>query len=168
MAFSGMMRAMIAGALALGVPLSHAQAATTTLAVSSNMTRPLTLAARQNLNFGQVLLGNFTGTASVRMSTTGAVTCPAGITCTGPTQPAIFNVTGSNNRMVQITTVASDLINASDGSRLRFTPSAAASLILTNSGPPGSNFNVGGSISVSSSTAGGTYVGDIEVTVNYQ
>jgi hypothetical protein len=38
---------------------------------------------------------------------------------------------------------------------------------LTNSGPPGSSFSLGGSISLSSTTAGGTYVGTFNVTVDY-
>ena len=43
----------------------------------------------------------------------------------------------------------------------------AATITLTNSGSPGKDFNVGGSIAVPS-TADGTYSGNVAVTVEYQ
>jgi hypothetical protein len=39
---------------------------------------------------------------------------------------------------------------------------------LPNAGQQGVNFNVGGSLTLSSTTVGGTYRGTIDVTVNYQ
>jgi hypothetical protein len=42
------------------------------------------------------------------------------------------------------------------------------SALLTNSGPPGTNFSLGGSISLSSTTVSGTYSGTFNVTVDYQ
>jgi hypothetical protein len=39
---------------------------------------------------------------------------------------------------------------------------------MTSSGEPGINFDLGGSITLSSATADGTYSGTMNVTVDYQ
>jgi hypothetical protein len=44
---------------------------------------------------------------------------------------------------------------------------APASLVLPNSGAPGINFSIGGSVTMNSSTAAGTYMGTFNVTVDY-
>jgi spore coat protein U-like protein len=44
---------------------------------------------------------------------------------------------------------------------------APASLVLENNGFPGSNFSIGGSVTIDSTTAAGTYVGTFNVTVDY-
>jgi hypothetical protein len=44
---------------------------------------------------------------------------------------------------------------------------APASLVLTSSGIPGVDFSIGGSVTLNSSTASGTYVGTFNVTVDY-
>jgi hypothetical protein len=41
------------------------------------------------------------------------------------------------------------------------------SVLLTNSGPPGTDFSLGGSITLSSSTESGLYSGTFNVTVDY-
>ena len=41
-------------------------------------------------------------------------------------------------------------------------------LVLTSSGEPGVNFDLGGSITLSSTAASGTYQGTFNVTVDYQ
>lgn len=152
------------GAMAAG----HAQAATTVVQVSANVTKPLTFSVKQDLDFGTVTLGTATGNYTVSISMAGAVTCPSGLTCTGTPRPAIFNTSGSNGQTVRITAVQSDLINAVDGSKIRFTPIAPASVLLTNSGFPGKDFNVGGSLLIPSTATDGVYSGTIEVTVDYQ
>jgi hypothetical protein len=108
-----------------------------------------------------------TGTTTVSMSMTGAISCPAAATCIGASRPAIFNVQGSNKGVVQIFVAQSNLINPANGSTIRFTPSAPATITLPNSGQPGIDFNVGGSIAIPS-TADGIYIGNIEVTADYQ
>jgi hypothetical protein len=77
-------------------------------------------------------------------------------------------VQGTNNQVVQIFAVASPLTNANDGTTLSFTPNAPATTTLTNSGAPGTNFNVGGSIVITPTTTDGVYSGNINVTVDYQ
>jgi hypothetical protein len=44
---------------------------------------------------------------------------------------------------------------------------APATIILTNSGYPGVNFSIGGSVTLDSTTDPGTYVGTFNVTVDY-
>lgn len=152
-------------ALLGALPLGHAQAANITVQVSASASKPLTFASRQDLDFGQILTSGDGGTVSISM--TGVRTCAAGLTCSGATQHAIFNVSGTNGWVVRIITAPSDLVNQTNGSTLRFTPVAPASVTLTNSGAPGKNFGVGGAITVTPSTSDGLYVGNVEVTVDY-
>ena len=148
--------------------MTHAEAATTTVQASVKVVKSLSLTAKQSLDFGTVLLSGAPSSSSVSLSGTGIVTCGPGLTCSGAARPAIFNVQGSNAQTVQIFAVPSDLTNPADGAKLRFTPSAPASVTLTNSGAPGKDFNIGGSIDIPSTTSDGTYTGNVEVTVDYQ
>jgi hypothetical protein len=132
--------------------------------------RPLTLTATRDLDFGTIVVGAIPGTQTVSVSQAGALTCGAsGLTCSGTVQSAQYNVTGTNNMTVNISAVASNLTNTTSGASetLVFTPSAPASVLLTNSGAPGNNFTVGGSIQIATTTVDGLYRGDIEVTVDY-
>ena len=143
-----------------------AQAAQITIQANANVIKALTFSSKQDLDFGTVVPAA-TGTSTVSMNTAGVVTCPASSTCIGSPRPAIFNVQGSNKGVVRIAVAQSDLINSASGGVIRFTPAAPTTLTLTNSGFPGTDFNVGGSIAIPS-TADGIYVGNIEVTVDYQ
>lgn len=146
----------------------HAQAATTVVKASAKVAKPVTLSVKQNLDFGTVMLSGVAGNHTVSISMTGALSCPSGLTCTGAPRPAIFNTSGTNGQVVRIFAAQSDLTNASDGSKIRFTPVAPVSVTLTNSGSPGKDFNVGGSIVIPSTATDGLYSGTIEVTVDYQ
>jgi spore coat protein U-like protein len=150
------------------VPAGHAHAAQTTIKASAKVVKSLTLIRKQDLDFGTIMLSGAPGTFTVSISMTGVLTCPGGFTCSGTPRPAILNVTGSNGNVVRITALPSDLVNATDGSKLRFTPIAPATIALTNSGNPGKDFNVGGSIDIPSTAADGVYSGNIEVTIDYQ
>ena len=55
----------------------------------------------------------------------------------------------------------------SGNERLTLVVDNPGTVTLTNSGPPGSIFSLGGSVTVSSDTAGGTYSGTFNVTVDY-
>lgn len=154
----------LTGALAAG----PAQAATTTVQVTAKVAKPVTLSAKQNLDFGTIMLSTALPSHVVSVSMTGTRVCSPGLTCTGTPRQAIFNTTGFNGMVVLIFAAPSDLINASDGSRIRFTPTAPVSVLLTNSGQPGKDFSVGGSIVIPSTATEGLYSGTIEVTVDYQ
>jgi hypothetical protein len=158
----------LAAVVLLGsAPLAPALAAETTIKASAKVVKSLELMSKQNLDFGTITLSGTPGTYTVSINLAGTLTCPSGATCSGLAQPAIMNAQGSQGQVVIISVASSNLVNSVDGSSIPFTPVAPASLTLTNSGFPGKDFNVGGSIAIPS-TADGTYSGNVVVTANYQ
>ena len=147
-----------------------ANAASQVAQVNANVVKPLILTWLQNLDLGTITLapGTWSG-ATVAISKAGVFSCSnANLTCTGVTQVAKYNVSGTNNTNVTITAPNVTLVNQSDSTQtLTLVVDNPGSVTLTNSGPPGTNFSLGGSIALSSSTAGGVYVGTFNVTVNY-
>jgi len=147
-------------------PALAATGASTPATARAQIVKPLVLTSTQNIDFGTILLTNVTGANAVSISQAGAISCGAGLTCNATGKQAIFNVAGSNQQFVKITTVAANISNGT--TNLLFTPSAPASVQLTNSGVPGTNFNVGGSFSIDTTTTDGVYTGNLNVTVDYQ
>ena len=154
-------------AILFGVPATGAHAEQATIKAQAKVVKSLSLTTKQDLDFGTIALSGAVGTSTVTLSQAGVLTCTGNVVCSGAPKPAIMNVSGSKSQPVRITVAPSDLTNAVDGTTLRFTPIAPTSLTLTNSGTPGSDFNIGGSVDVPS-TADGTYSGNIVVTVDYQ
>lgn len=156
-----------AGAVCAGAP---AAAATVNAQARAKVVKPLAIQSRQNLDLGTILLapGTWSG-ATVRLSRSGSLTCPAPLTCTGATQVAIYNVAGSQGQTVVISVPTVTMVNqANPAKTLTLVPDAQATVQLTNSGNPGTNVPIGGSITVDSTTADGTYVGTFDVTADYQ
>ena len=160
-------RSIVAALIALW-PVVGARAATITAQVNANVVKPLAFSAKQNLDFGTISVPNSVIPFTVTVAQTGTRVCPAPLVCSGIAKQAIFNVQGSNAQVVRIVATASDLINSSDGSKIRFTPLSPVSVTLTNSGFPGNDFNLGGSIVIPANVSGGLYTGDIEITADYQ
>ena len=159
--------AILASALAAGAP---GRAATQTAQVSASVTKPLVLTATQDFDLGTVLLGPGTWSgAMIGISRAGVFTCNnAHLTCSGATSAAIYNVSGTNRQTVRITAPNVTLVSQSDPSKtLTLVLDKPTSVTLTNSGPPGTNFSIGGSISLSSTTPTGLYTGTFNVTVEY-
>ena len=159
--------AAVATLFAATPTLAAPVAATTPATAKAQVVKPLTLTAKTNLDFGTVLLSSVVvgTTYTVALTSTGALTCTSGLTCASTGTPATFNVTGSNNQLVKIYTAASNFSNGT--TTLQVTPSAAASVTLTNSGAPGLDFNVGASFPITSTTTDGVYTGNLNVTVDY-
>ena len=156
--------------LALLVVPAPAAAVTQNAAVNANVIRPLTLTSLQDLDLGTITLklGTWSG-ATVGISRTGAFTCNANVVCTGAPQVARYKVTGTNKMVVRITAPIVTLINQNDSTqKLTLTLDNPGTVTLTSSGEPGSNFDLGGSLSLNSTTAPGTYSGTLAVTVDYQ
>lgn len=154
-------------AAAFGAP---ANAVTQSASVNANVVKPLTLVALQGLNLGTITLppGAWTG-ATVGISRTGVFTCSAKVICTGAATAASFNVTGTNKMTVLVTAPNVTLVNQNNSAQtLTLVVDSPSQIALPNSGNPGVLFNVGGSITVNSTTASGTYTGTINVTVDYQ
>jgi len=158
---------VIGGALLGAAP---ARAATQVAQVNASVAKPLVLARVQDLDLGSITInpGTWSG-AIVGISRAGVFSCSnANVTCSGATKVAKYNVQGSNNNVVRITAPNVTMTNQSDSSKtLTLTVDAPATVTLQNSGAPGLDFPIGGSITVSSSTTGGTYVGTFNVTVDY-
>lgn len=156
--------AALAATPALAVPVG----ATTPATARAQVVQPLALTRSTNLDFGTVLLSSIAvgTTYTVTLTSTGALSCSAGLTCSTTGIPATFNVAGSNNQRVNIFVAASNFSNGT--TTLQVTPSLAASFVtLTNSGAPGTNFNVGASFPITSTTTEGVYTGNLNVTVDY-
>lgn len=144
--------------------VAHAQQ--TNVPVRVKLNKPLVLALVQPLDFGTVILSGAAGNETYTISQAGIVTCAAGATCLGTPQAAMYNVSGSHRQVVTITVPDFDMVNAG-GDAIRFIPDAPTSVTLPNSGNKGTDFSIGGSISVPSD-AQGAYVGTMQVTAEYQ
>jgi len=153
----------IALACAVATPAAAAQVSAVT---SVNVVKPVSLTKLQDLDLGTLTFSSFTGTRTVVLSRPGVVTCAADIVCSGVTKAARFNVQGTNRLTVLISYTGGTLSNGVDS--IPLTPDGQASVTLTNSGFPGTDFDVGGSIQVSPDLVGGTYTGTMTVTANYQ
>lgn len=146
-------------------------AATANASVSANNVKPLVLAKVQDLSFGTITLGpGAWSNAIVSISQAGVLSCgSANLSCTGAVAAATYNVQGSNQQTVQISCPNFVLTNQTDPTQtLSLTTNAPTSIVLPNSGFPGTNFSIGGSVTLNSTTSGGTYVGTFNVTADYQ
>ena len=162
--------AMMVGLAALAAA-APAHAANNVATVQANVVKPLILTWLQNLDLGTIALGPGTwSNATVGISKAGVFSCTnPNLICTGAPQAARYNVSGTNNRTVLITAPNVTLVNQGDPTKtLTMVVDNPGSALLTNSGPPGTNFSLGGSISLSSTTVSGTYSGTFNVTVDYQ
>ena len=156
--------------LALAASAREAPAATQIVQVNATASKPLSLTRIQDLDLGQIILGPGTWTnATVSISRTGTFSCSsANLTCSGAPQVAGYTVTGTNNAVVRGPPPHNLLTNQSDPSKtLTLTVDSPTTVTLPNSGTKGADFSLGGSITVSSTTAGGNYAGTFNVTVDY-
>lgn len=141
---------------------------------AARIVKPLTLAWQQDLDLGTIILnsGTWSG-ATVSIAPDGTFNCDGGastkVTCTNATKQAQYKVTGTNNQDVKIT--APDVTLTGPSGTLLMTVSRPGSPVgtinLGNSGNAGYVFGLGGSISLNSTTADGTYTGTFNVTVDY-
>lgn len=151
-------------------PCTPARAATIMASVTANNVKPLVLTKVQNLDLGMVALGpGVWGNVAISLSQAGVLSCGnANVVCTGATTAAQYNVQGSNQQAVRISAPNVTLVNQNDSTKtLTLVTDAPATVLLTNSGFPGVNFSIGGSVTVNSATPTGTYVGTFNVTVDY-
>jgi hypothetical protein len=146
--------------------------ATTDATAKARILRPLQLTSTQNLDLGTIVLSGSGGfSATVGIDKAGTFNCDGGsstnVTCSGTHQVAIYNVSGTKSQPVTI--AAGDVtLTDTNGDTLTLVPDFNTTLNLTNSGSPGTNFNVGGSITVADTTPDGVYTGTFAVTADYQ
>ncbi|WP_300973317.1 DUF4402 domain-containing protein [Sphingomonas sp. LHG3406-1] len=161
-------------AVSTAVPAAAQSVASATPRATANarLIKPLTLTALRDLNFGTIVMGTIAGDQTVSIDGAGSVSCGAsggGLTCAGTPQSAGYRVTGTQGQVVVISSAAPSFpLSGSNGGTLAFVPSFPASLTLGNSGAPGNDFDVGGSVTINSSTPDGVYSGQIDIQVAYQ
>ncbi len=158
---SPVIRSMTAASVAVALFAVPASAETITARVNAKVVKPLVLKRIQDLDLGTALLGpgNWSN-ATLALSRAGALTCPADLTCSGASQVAVYNVTGSNQATIRISAPDVTLVNQSDSSKtLTMAVDSPGSILLTNSGLKGQDFPLGGSVVLDSTTANGTYTG---------
>jgi hypothetical protein len=158
------LRSLAAAAL-LSVPFT-ANAAQITATTSANIVKPVQLTKIQDMDYGTLLVSNYTGTRNVVMTRAGAVTCPVEITCSGAPKQARFNIQGTNKMVVGISVTSGGLVNGSN--TIPFTPDVVGSITMTNSGAPGTDVDIGGALTVNGSVPGGLYTGTLTITADYQ
>jgi Mat/Ecp fimbriae major subunit len=166
---------LVATVASLAVTATEASAApvnaTSNATARARVLRPLQLASTQNLDLGIIVLsGAGAYTATVGIDRAGTFNCDSNsgnVTCSGTPVRASYNVSGTNN---QVVTIASGAVTLNDGAghNLTLTPDHNPTVTLTNSGAPGTDFWVGGSISVPSTTTDGVYTGTFALTADYQ
>jgi hypothetical protein len=164
--------ATFAAAALMAATPAAAVTATSNASATARIIRPLVLASTQNLDLGTIVLtGSGTYTAAVGIDRAGVFNCDGGsssnVACSGTPTPAAYNVQGTQGQVVTIA-AGNVTMTGSNGGTLTLTPDFAPTVTLANSGTPGTNFGVGGSITVGNGTTDGVYTGTFAVTADYQ
>lgn len=162
--------AVVAAASVVVGLATPASAASVNARAKAKVVKPLALKAVQDFDLATLILapGDWSG-STVSLSRDGVLTCPANVTCSGATQVAVYTVSGSKDQTVIINAPDLTLVNQADSSKtLTLLVDSPGTVTLTNSGARGTDFPLGGSITVDSTTADGTYAGTFEVTAEYQ
>lgn len=159
---------LVAAAVATTLSAMPASAQSTQASASASIRKPLILSRVADLNFGTILLsGSGTFSSVVSVAQDGTFTCPAAsFTCSGTTSPAVYNASGNRGSVTVTADPTLTLTNAL-GETLSMAVSAPTTVNLTNSGFPGTNFGIGGSLTLTNDTKDGVYSGSFNVTVNY-
>ena len=158
---------VLAAAVALTVAVATpAHAATITAVTSANVVKQVALAKLQDMDFGTLTFAGFAGNRTITMSRLGVLTCAADIVCSGVAKLARFNVQGTNKLTVLLTYTGGTLSNGTDS--IPFTANGPATITMANSGAPGTDFDVGGTLDISPTLVGGVYTGTMTVTAEYQ
>lgn len=138
---------------------------------TARIIKPLSLTWVQDLDLGTIMLtgaGAWAGEV-VGITNGGSFTCSnVNVTCSGGYQVAKYSVTGTQGQTVTINADDVTLVNQTDNTQLlTLTVDNPGSVTLLNSGASGTEFSLGGSITVNSTTVDGVYLGTFDVTVNY-
>jgi len=132
--------------------------------------KPLTLAWKQDLDLGTVVLGAGTWSgADVGIGKDKVFSCSnTNVTCSGTPTTAEYTITGTNQQVVTVNASDVTLKNVLDNTKtLLLTVDKPATVNLGNSGSAGYVLDLGGKVTLASDTVDGTYSGTFAVTVNY-
>lgn len=164
-----MKRALLgAAAAAVAMTAGTAHAASATGTARAKILRQLTLTNTADLQFATIISGATASTVVV--STAGAATCGAGLTCTGTTTAANFDIQGTNNAVVLVGGDANVTLNGSLGGTMAASLDYSTNSVTLTAGPGsvGGSFTVGGTLNVGANQTEGDYTGTFNVTANYQ
>lgn len=168
-----MTKTFLKGALLAVAAVAATPAAANPEQFTANATivKPLEITKVDDLNFGTITMGSALVSSNVTMdpSDSSQAQCGANLTCLQTdSKPGKFTVAGVGTQTVDLDygTPPStlDLVGGTTET-VAFTLDAPSSVGLTDGD---GTFYVGGSITVASTTAPGTYQGDLEVTASYQ
>jgi hypothetical protein len=133
---------------------------------SARIIKPLTLTATGALDFGTIVMNGVTADRTVTLNDDATITCDTELVCAATGTVPTYNVRGTQGQQINIIKNGSTL-NGSNGGTLTLTPVGAASVTLANSGAPGDDFTIGGSIVIGAATVDGVYTGTVDVQVDY-
>jgi hypothetical protein len=162
-----------------------AQAASATATAKANVLKPLQMTGGGTVDFGTIVTpstASFSGTFVIDAAASQTSTyCASGFACSGTPAAAMFNLQGSNNNNItlNVPTSVTLTLQGATGTPPTLTFVTKHSLAanngtgnytiqLPNSGAPGLDFYVGGSVTINQATAGGSYQGTFTVTADYQ
>jgi spore coat protein U-like protein len=157
---------------AIGVA-AQANAATTTATASATVIAPIAVNSTSNLSFGKIAAAATPG--SITISTAGTRTA-TGVTGSGTTTAAAFDITGDANATYTIDTSATTANLTSGANTMAlalvsdFTGGGATSGTQstgTLDGTGKQTLHVGGTLTVGANQAAGAYSGTVSVTVAY-
>lgn len=153
----------VLAATALTAGAANAAPVTASATARATILQQITVTNTSDLDFGTVVSG--ASASTVAISTAGARTCGAGLTCTGPTTSANFDITGTANAVVTITGDNSVTLTSGSNSMTASLTRSAATATLTGGT---SSVQVGGTLNVAANQADGAYSGTFNITVDYQ
>ena len=177
---------LIALAAATILPASAANAASASATAKANVLKPLQMTGGGTVDFGTIVTpsaATFSGTFTIDAAAAQTSTfCASGFACSGTPAAALFNLQGTsqNNITLNVPTSVTLTLQGATGTppTLTFvtrnsvsaTNSATGNYTITlpNSGFPGRNIYVGGSVTITEATVGGNYQGTFTVTADYQ
>lgn len=184
--FVSVRKTMLALAATAFLPAGAAQAATASATAKANVLKPLQMTGGGTVDFGTIVTpssASFTGTFNIDAAASQTSTyCASGFACTGTPAAAKFNLQGTNNNNItlNIPTSVTLTLQGATGTppTLTFTTRNSVSatnsgngnytIQLPNSGFPGRDIYVGGSVTITEATLGGSYQGTFTVTADYQ
>jgi hypothetical protein len=158
--------------LAVATPAFAASIAATPKATArAQIVSPLQLTRKADLNFGTIVLGTLTASSTVTVGKLAGdkAVCGANLSCSGASQPAVYNVRSTPNQVLVIRAAASTLalVGGLTTDTIDFKPDAPTTVTVPIASTSGADFIVGGEIAVPTTVKEGVYLGDMDVTVDY-
>lgn len=161
--FAAVAAAALAATPALAAPVGVTGAPPS---ATARIIKPLTLTATGALDFGTIVMNGVTADRTVTLNADTSITCDAELVCDANGTVPTYNVTGTQGQVVNIIKNDSTLTGSNGGS-LTLTPVGQDDVTLANSGAPGDDFAIGGSIVIGAATVDGVYTGTVDVQVDY-